>query len=42
MSGPVFVGVDVGTQSVKAAVFELSGACLGEASVPLALTGAPP
>jgi len=29
--------VDVGTQSVKAAVFELSGACLGEASVPLAL-----
>jgi len=37
MSGPVFVGVDVGTQSVKAAVFELSGACLGEASVPLAL-----
>ena len=37
MSEPVFVGVDVGTQSAKAAVFELSGTCLAEASVPLPL-----
>jgi len=37
VSEPVFVGVDVGTQSAKAAVFELSGACLGEASVPLTI-----
>ena len=37
MSGPLLVGVDVGTQSAKAAVFELSGVCLAEAAVPLRL-----
>ena len=37
MTGPLFVGGDVGTQSAKAAVVELSGGCLGEAAVPLAL-----
>ena len=35
MSEPLFVGVDVGTQSAKAALFELSGVCLAEAAVPL-------
>ena len=37
MSEPLFVGVDVGTQSAKAALFELSGVCLAEAAVPLPL-----
>ena len=37
MSEPLFVGVDVGTQSAKAALFGLSGACLGEAAVELPL-----
>jgi xylulokinase len=37
VSGPLFVGVDVGTQSVKAAVFEIGGICLAEAAVPLTL-----
>jgi xylulokinase len=37
MSEPLFVGVDVGTQSAKAALFELSGVCLAESAVPLAL-----
>jgi xylulokinase len=31
------VGVDVGTQSTKAAVFDLDGVCLAEAAVPLSL-----
>jgi xylulokinase len=37
MSGPLVVGVDVGTQSVKAGLFEPGGRCLAEASHPLAL-----
>jgi xylulokinase len=37
MSGPLLVGVDVGTQSAKAAIFELSGVCLAEAAVALSL-----
>ena len=37
MSEPLFVGVDVGTQSARAALFELSGACLAEAAVQLPL-----
>ena len=37
MSEPLVVGVDVGTQSAKAALFELGGACLAEASAPLPL-----
>jgi len=39
MSEPLFVGVDVGTQSAKAALFELSGACLSEAAVTCPCTG---
>lgn len=37
MSEPVVIGVDVGTQSAKAALFELSGVCLAESSTPIAL-----
>ena len=37
MTEPLVVGVDVGTQSLKAALFQLGGACLAEASAPLAL-----
>jgi len=37
VSEPLVVGVDVGTQSAKAALFELGGACLAEASAPLLL-----
>ena len=38
MTEPLVVGVDVGTQSLKAALFQLGGACLAEASAPLALS----
>ena len=31
MSGRLFIGVDIGTQGVKAAVYDMSGRCLGEA-----------
>jgi xylulokinase len=37
VSEPLVVGVDVGTQSAKAALFELSGACVAEASKPVLL-----
>ncbi len=37
MSSPVLIGVDVGTQSVKAGAFDLDGTCRAEAAVPLAL-----
>ena len=32
MSSPLFMGVDVGSQSVKAALFRLDGTCLAEAA----------
>ena len=38
MTEPLVIGVDVGTQSLKAALFQLGGACLAEASAPLALS----
>ena len=37
MSEPVVIGVDVGSQSTKAALFELSGACLAESSLSVPL-----
>lgn len=37
MSEPLFIGVDVGTQSAKAALFDLNGTCLADDSVPLPL-----
>jgi xylulokinase len=37
VTGPVFLGVDVGTQSVRAAIYQPDGACLASGEVPLAL-----
>lgn len=37
MSGPLAVGVDLGSQSAKAGLFELDGTCLVEASVDVAV-----
>ena len=37
MSGPLLVGVDLGSQSAKAGLFELDGTCLAEASADLAV-----
>jgi FGGY-family pentulose kinase len=35
LSSPLFLGLDVGTQSVRAALFDLSGDCRGHATAPL-------
>jgi len=37
VSGPLVVGVDLGSQSTKTALFELDGACLAEASAEVPL-----
>lgn len=37
MTAPLLLGVDIGTQSTKAALFDSTGACLAEFSAPLAL-----
>jgi xylulokinase len=37
VSGQLLIGADVGTQSAKAALFDVRGACLSEASAPLPL-----
>jgi xylulokinase len=37
VTGPAFLGVDVGTQSVRAAIYRPDGTCLASGEVPLAL-----
>jgi xylulokinase len=37
VAGPVFLGVDVGTQSVRAGLYRLDGSCVASCSRPLAL-----
>src|SRR5437588_122243 len=34
-ASPLFLGLDIGTQSVRAALFDLSGNCRGYATAPL-------